>query len=176
MPPRPSASGFVVRVRPLVPALALASFLALAAFLAPPLARAQAAPADDVAIEYRQYLMSAVGFNMGAIGTILKNQLPLPGAVANHAHQLADSAKLIAPAFRQKASAGKTDAKPEIWSDWAKFEAAIADFEKAANGLATAAQGSDGAAIGAAVRALGDSCTGCHDPFRKPKEQSYKNR
>lgn len=139
-------------------------------------AQAQAAPSEQAVIEYRQLVMGAIGSNMGAIGGIMKNQLVLPGAVANHAQQMADAAKLIAPAFKQKLSAGKTDAKPEIWSDWAKFEKTIADYEKAAGNLATAAKGSDPAAVGLAVRALGESCGGCHDSFRKPKEESYKNR
>lgn len=139
-------------------------------------ARAQGAASEKAVIEYRQYLMSAVGYNMGAIGTILKNQLDRPGAVANHAQQMADAAKLMAAAFKQNVSRGKTDAKPEIWKDWAKFEKEIAEYEKAAAGLAAAARGSDPAAIGAATKALGDSCTDCHDSFRKPKEQSYKNQ
>lgn len=138
-------------------------------------AQAQAAT-DQPSIEYRQLVMGSIGSNMGAIGGIMKNQLALPGAIANHAHQMADAAKLIAPAFKQKVTAGKTDAQPEIWTDWAKFEAAAADYEKAATNLATAANGSDPAAVGLAVRALGESCGGCHDSFRKPKEESYKNR
>ncbi len=157
-------------------ALALLVGFAGGLALAPRDAAAQAAPSDQAVIEYRQLLMSAVGSNMGAIGGILKNQLVLPGAIANHAQQMADGAKLIGPAFKAKVSAGRTDAKPEIWSDWAKFEQAIADYEKAATSLATAAKGSDPAAVGLAVRTLGESCGGCHDTFRKPKEESYKNR
>ena len=139
-------------------------------------ASAQAAPTDRASVEYRQLVMGAIGSNMGAIGGIMKNQLALPGAVANHAQQMADAAKLVAPAFKQKVTAGKTDAKAEIWKDWAKFEKAIATYEKAASQLASAAKGSDPAAVGLAVRALGESCGGCHDSFRKPKEESYKNR
>lgn len=138
-------------------------------------ASAQAA-SDQGVIEYRQLLMSAVGYNMGAIGSVMKYGLDRPGAIANHAQQMADAAKLVAAAFKQNVAAGKTDAKPEIWRDWAKFEQAIADYEQAASKLAVAAKGSDPAATGAAMKALGESCTGCHDPFRKPKEQSYKNR
>jgi cytochrome c556 len=89
---------------------------------------------------------------------------------------MALAAKLMAPAFEQKVAAGKTDAKPEIWSDWPKFEKAVADYEKAAQNLAAAAQGGDPAATGGAVKALGDSCGGCHEKFRKPKEESYKNQ
>lgn len=144
--------------------------------LVPGEAAAQAAASEQGVVEYRQLLMSTVGSNMGAIGGILKYQLARPGAVANHAQQMVDAAKLIGPAFEQKVTAGKTDAKAEIWSDWAKFEKAIADYEKAATDLVAAAKGSDPAAVGLAVRALGESCGGCHDPFRKPKEESYKNR
>jgi cytochrome c556 len=147
----------------------------LAGSFAAPVVRAEGAPGDKAVIEYRQMVMSAIGSNMGAIGGILKNQLPLPGAVANHAQQMADAAKLIGPAFKQKVVAGKTDAKAEIWKDWAKFEKAIADYEKAATALASAAKGSDPAATGAAVKALGESCGGCHDSFRKPKEESFRN-
>lgn len=162
--------------RSFAPALALAASALSALVVAPRSASAQAAPADEAVIEYRQHVMSAVGYNMGAIGTIMKNQLVLPGAVANHAQQMADAAKLIAPAFERKVTAGKTDAKPEIWQDWAKFERAIADYQRAASDLAAAAKGSDPAATGAAVKALGESCSGCHESFRKPKEESYKNR
>lgn len=174
--PRP----VIARSRSLAPAfvVAVALFAALAGsrVLAPQAASAQAAASEQGVIEYRQLLMSAIGSNMGAIGGIMKNQLVRPGAVANHAQQMADAAKLIGPAFEQKVTAGKTDAKAEIWSDWAKFEQTIADYEKAAANLATAAKGSDPAAVGLAVRALGESCGGCHDPFRKPKEESYKSR
>jgi len=127
-------------------------------------------------IEYRQKVMSALGTNMGAIGDILKNRLDVPGAVANHAGQMADAAALIAPAFKKHLSEGATDAKPEIWADWAKFEDAIAGFEEAARSLASAANGDDPSAVGPAMRGLGKSCGGCHKPFRKPKEESYKNK
>jgi cytochrome c556 len=30
--------------------------------------------------------------------------------------------------------------------------------------------------LGARVKALGKSCGGCHETFRKPKEESYKNK
>lgn len=130
----------------------------------------------DPRIAYRQKVMSTIGTNMGALSDILKHQLEVPGGVANHAGQMATAAALIAPAFRPEVHAGPTDAKPDIWAKWAKFERAIADYEEAARGLEAAAKSGDGAAVGKAVKALGKSCGGCHKPFRKPKEESYKNR
>jgi cytochrome c556 len=131
---------------------------------------------DDPALKYRQSVMSIVGTNMGAIGDIMKNGLPLPGAIANHAGQMADSAALIGPAFKKKIVSGPTDAKGKIWNEWPKFEAAIAKFEEAARGLEAAAAGSEPSAVGPAMRALGKSCGGCHKAFRKPKEESYKKK
>lgn len=130
----------------------------------------------DPNIKYRQSLMSAIGANMGSIGDILKHQLDRPGAIANHAGQMADAAALIAPAFRDRVTAGPTDARPAIWKDWAKFEQAVADYEAAAKGLASAASGGDPAAIGAAMKQLGKSCGTCHKPFRKKNRNSYKRK
>jgi len=161
------------RLRRTIPA----ALAAVVAAVAPFAARAQAAaPSDKAVIEYRQAVMGAIGANMGAIGGILKNRLDRPGAIAIHAEEMAHSAKLIAPAFKDKVVEGKTDAKPAVWNDWTKFEKAIGDYEKAANDLATVAKGNDPAATGKAVKALGDACGACHDDFRKPKEESYKNR
>lgn len=139
-------------------------------------AHASDAAKASPALAYRQTVMSIIGTNMGAIGDIMKNGLEVPGAVANHADQMARSAALIAPAFTKQGLTGPTDAKPEIWQDWAKFEKAITDFEQAAENLRDAAQSGDAKATGQAMRALGKSCGGCHKPFRKPKEESYKNQ
>ena len=155
----------------------LLALLTLATAFAPAsLAGADDHEAGQAQIEYRQKLMSVIGTNMGAISDILKNRLAVPGGVANHANQMAEAAALIAPAFKKELTRGATDAKPEIWSDWAGFEEAIADYESAARTLAAAADGDDPSAVGPAMRGLGKSCGGCHKPFRKPKEESYKNK
>lgn len=135
-------------------------------------------PADNAPpeVKYRQTLMSIIGSNMGAIGDIMKNRLDLPGHIAVHAGEIAESAGLIAAAFKKNVETEWTDAKPDIWTDWKKFESAIADMQKAARDLEAAASGDDPAAVGPAVKALGKSCGGCHKPFRKPKEESFKHK
>ena len=140
------------------------------------LARADADDDDAGApteVAYRQKVMDNVGSNMGAIGDILKNGLMLPGAIAVHAHLMAESAQLIGPAFKKNVATKMTDAKPKIWKDWSKFESAIGDFKKAALDMEAAAKGGDMAAIGAAAKGLGKACGGCHKPFRQPKEKSF---
>ena len=83
---------------------------------------------------------------------------------------------LIASAFRKEITAGKTDAKPEIWQEWDKFQEAVKTLEQESGQLAEVAQGNDMEAIEAQVKKLAGACGNCHKPYRKPKEESYKNK
>ena len=132
---------------------------------------------DDKAwIEYRQKVMSAIGAEMGGIGDILKNGLPITPSIEYHATAISQSSHLVAPAFKQKVVAGATDAKPEIWSDPAKFQQAIDKMKSEADLLAAAVGEGNMDLVPERVKALGKSCGGCHESFRKPKEESYKNK
>lgn len=130
---------------------------------------------DDPLIQYRQKLMSANGAHMGSIGDILKNKLPLsPSHIAIHARAISETSKLIGPAFEKKITEGKTDAKAEIWQDWDKFLAAAKSLEEESARLAELAEKGDMQGVLPQVRKVGDACSGCHEPFRKPREESYK--
>ena len=132
------------------------------------------AQSDEAFIEYRQKVMQGISANMGAIGGILKNKLPYGSHIATHASEINMLSKLIEAAFKKESTAGKTDAKPEIWQDWDKFVAAAKAMGEESGKLAEVARTGDMDAIGAQVKALGKSCGDCHKPFRKPKEESYK--
>lgn len=58
----------------------------------------------------------------------------------------------------------KTEAKAEIWSDKAGFDAAAADYVKAFTAVKASA---DEASFKAAFPALGGSCKGCHEKYRQ---------
>ena len=131
---------------------------------------------DEDFIEYRQSVMDSIGDNMEGISDILKNQLPLVPSIEHHANALADASRLIAPAFQQKVVAGATDAKPEIWQQPDKFAEAARLMGTEAEALAAAVKAGKTAELGERVKALGKACGGCHQNFRKPKEESYKNR
>lgn len=130
---------------------------------------------DEAFIEYRQKVMQGISANMGAIGGILKNKLPYGSHIATHASEINMLSKLVEAAFKKEITAGKTDAKPEIWQDWQKFAGAVQALSQESTKLATMASGTDMAAISEQVKALGKACGDCHKPFRKPKEESYKN-
>ena len=139
-----------------------------------PLAGVQAQN-DEAFIEYRQKVMQSISANMGATGDILKNKLPQHSNIAHHAYQMQSASQLIASAFQKQLTAGKTDAKSDIWQDWNKFVEAAKELEAASGKLATVAQADDMDAIAAQVKEVSKACGGCHKPFRKPKEESYKN-
>ncbi len=148
--------------------------LSLALLLAAP---ATLAGADDGGhIDYRQKLMGAIGADMGAISDVLKYQLPLTSSLPGHAASLVTHADLIEAAFERQVVEGPTDAKAEIWQDPEGFREAIAAFRAEAEKLRVAGESGDMAAFGTQLRALGKSCNGCHKGFRKPKEESFRNR
>ena len=134
------------------------------------------AQSDEAHIEYRQKVMQSLGSNMGAIADILKNRLPLRDNIALHARNLNTTAELILSAFDKRITEGRTDAKPEVWTDRAGFEEATQALLDESAKLVDAAQGGDMQALLAQVKATGDTCGGCHEDYRVPKEQSYRNR
>lgn len=66
-------------------------------------------------------------------------------------------------------SGEKTAAKPDIWTNPAKFKAAQAAFIGQAARLQVAANGGNVDAIRAEAVKLGATCKGCHDTFRVPR-------
>jgi cytochrome c556 len=152
-------------------AAALAAGLALGAWAGP------AQGAEDAAyVEYRQKVMQGIGADMGAIGDILKHGLPFTASIAIHAAKIERAAALIGPAFEKRVVEGETDAKPEIWQEPEDWQEHIDALETAAANLEETAGGDDPEAVRAAVKKLGGACGDCHDDFRVPKEESYKNR
>lgn len=131
---------------------------------------------DEAFIQYRQKVMTSISANNGAIGDILKHKLPYQQHILVHAQEIQRMSTVIAEAFKKEITAGKTDAKPEIWKEWNKFTAAADTMGREAAQLATVAQSGDMDAIGAQAKKLGEACGSCHKPYRKPREESYKTR
>lgn len=152
--------------------------LAIAAQLGAGAAHAQADPAkaDEGALKYRQSLMESVGGDMAALSNLLKYGLAMPGHAVVHAQGLASHAKLVGAAFERKVIDGPTDSEPAIWEKTEDWKLAVSKFETETAKLVEVAQGTDPAALGVQLKATGKSCGGCHDSFRKPKEESFKRK
>ena len=85
----------------------------------------QAATAIDVkgTIQYRQNYMNAISGHTGAIRRLKDGRFSAAGHLQMHTDALAKLTRDIALLFPEGTSAGKTDAKPEIWENWSDFEA-----------------------------------------------------
>ncbi len=141
--------------------------LVLGAGLVSGTALGQADP--DNAIKYRQQIYKTLGANITGVVMNLKGEVEFPDAVAVHAQTLADTAPLALPAMMQNTAgqgSAQTQAKAELWDDWADFESLHDDMESAAMELAAAASAGDMAAVGQATQALGGACKACHDKYR----------
>ena len=146
--------------------------LVLAAAIA--LAAGAAGAADDPAnvIKYRRIVMGAISNHISAIAGIVKGKVSYTSHIAAHARAMHEMSTLLLDIFPEGSGVGKTRAKPEIWTQRAKFEDAIAAFREASGKLADIADSGDMAAIFAQVKRVGKTCGGCHKPFRKKKKKN----
>lgn len=132
--------------------------------------------ANGAHVKYRQQVMTAIGGHAGAIGTIIKSKLPMADAIAIHADAVAAAAVAVPASFKEEIAEGPTDAKPEIWGNMEDFLALNDKMREASLQLAEAAKGGDVKATRQALGAFSKSCGACHKAYRKPKEESYKER
>jgi len=147
----------------IVASLALA---AAAVTLAIP-AHAQFAKPED-AIKYRKAALTVMATHFGRVGAMVAGRVPFDAAAAASNAAIAESmSKLPWAAFVDGSGAGDTKAKPEIWTDNAKFKAASEKMQGAMSNLATVAKGGNLDAIKVAFGPVGGTCKACHDDFRK---------
>lgn len=138
------------------------------------LAFVQAQDDDAPVLAYRQRLMKGQGAGMGSIGDILKYKLPYSADIKTHASNISEYAKLIPGAFEKNIAMGKTDAQAVVWENWDDFTAKAKALEDAAAKLAASAESGEMRAMMPDVKALGEACRGCHDTYRKPREERFE--
>ena len=123
----------------------------------------------DAAIKYRQSAMALQGNHMARVFAMANGQVPFDAKVAaENIEIVAMLNRLQFTAFIDGSDKGNTRAKPEIWSEKDKFNAAIAKSQE--DVLKFAAAGKTGSLdqIKAAAGAVGESCKACHDTYQKP--------
>jgi cytochrome c556 len=142
--------------------------IALAAATAAHGAFAQAKPED--AIKYRQAAFIVMAKHFGSLGAMANGKAPYDAATAAaDADVLAVVAKLPFTAFGPGTDKGaiKTEAKPAIWKDTAKFKQADDDMQVAMDKLIPAARSGSVDQLKAAFGPTGKTCKGCHDSFKE---------
>lgn len=130
-------------------------------------ALAQFQKSED-AIEYRQGAFFVMGQHFGRIGAVVQGKAPFDAkTTADNAAIVATLSKLPFTAFGDDTKSGhNTKAKPEVWTDRAKFDAAATKMQEEVAKLDVAAKTGDLDQIKAAFGNAGKSCKACHDDFR----------
>ena len=127
--------------------------------------------ANEATIKYRQGHLAAMGGHTNAVLQLFGETKIPAERMASHARALVklthDLEADLAAMFPEGSGEGKTDALPKIWSDWEGFSEAAAKAKKAGDDVAAALDAQDNAAFGAAMKAMGGACKGCHKKFRK---------
>ena len=130
-----------------------------------------AAPKPEDVSDYRQSVFNIIGWNFKPIGAMVKGEVPFDAAaVARHAQYVEMMSKAAPEGFAKGSgpdAVKDTDAKPEIWTNSAKFETAMTDFQREAAKLAEVAKGGDEGAIKAQFGKTAETCKACHKEFRK---------
>jgi cytochrome c556 len=138
-------------------------------------AYAQMKPED--AIRARQSIMRVVALNFGPVAQMAQDKIPfnkdqfVANALRLESIWAMNPARFFAAGSETAVAgskiAGFTDVRPDIWSQPDKFKSAYDKAGEAIGNLAKAARSGDEKAMKTAAGALGKTCGGCHDDFRK---------
>ena len=130
-------------------------------------AAAQFAKPED-AVKYRKAAFTVMAAHFGRVGAMANGRVPFDAAAAQANMEVANAmAKLPFTAFGPGTDVGDTRAKPNIWSDNAKFTAAANKMVEEMGKLNAAAKTGNLDQIKAAFGPVGGACKACHDDFRK---------
>jgi cytochrome c556 len=147
-------------------AVSLAFAAAAFTLAVPVLAQSFQKPED--AIKYRKAAMTVMGTHFGALGAMANNRAPFDAqAAARHADVIALVSHLPFAGFVPGTDKGETRAKPEIWTEQAKFRGAADKMQSEVSKLAAAAKTGNLDNLKAAFGPAANSCKACHDDFRK---------
>jgi cytochrome c556 len=130
-------------------------------------AQAPFAKTED-AVKYRKNALFVMAQHFGRLGPVVKGERPYDkDEVAKNAAIAEQMSKLPWDGFVAGSDKGETGAKPEIWTDSAKFKSAAEKMQQEMSKLAQTTKGGDLNAVKAQFGETGKACKACHDDFRK---------
>jgi cytochrome c556 len=151
---------------PFTPAYYAITLLLCIGSLAMP-AHAQFAKAED-AIKYRKAALTVMGAHFGRVAAMASGRAPYDAKVAAENAALAEAmSKLPWAAFPEGSDKGETKAKPEIWTDKARFAESADKMQAELTKLNVAARVGTLDALKPAVASVAGTCKNCHDNFRQ---------
>ncbi|MGC0150854.1 c-type cytochrome [Chromobacterium vaccinii] len=139
----------------------------LLAAIAIPAAHADSTPAEIRSQAFKKMLLQS----FEPMGMAVRERAPYEKAKFE---QQAEAMRMLAAEpfkhFPANSITGKSRAKPEIWSQAAKFQADRDAFLKSVDNLAVVAKAGDLAAVKKAYGQVAQNCKTCHDAFRGPEK------
>ena len=146
--------------------LASLAIAAAAATLAAP-ASAQFAKPED-AVKYRQSALFVMAQHFGRIGAMVNGRVPYDAkAATENAEVVAEMAKLPWAGFGPGTDKISQKAKPEIWTEQAKFKEHNEKLVAETGKLLAAAKTNNLDNLKTAFGSTAATCKGCHDVYRK---------
>ena len=109
--------------------------------------------------------MKEMGRSMKRINDRLKSKGDLTGIAAD-AERIRTAAQKMPSLFPDGSTDEHSEAKPQIWKQWARFTDAARALQSEADALKGAALTESGPDLRTRVRAVTAACTACHDEFR----------
>ena len=152
--------------------LLVATLTTLAALASLPAAAQFQKPED--AIKYRQSALTVMANHFGRVAAMAQGKIPFDAkAAADNAQIVSTLVRLPFTAFGDGTDKGAPNrAKPEVWSQNAKFKEASEKLIAEVAKLDAAAKSGNLDQIKAAAGGVGGACKGCHDDFRAEKYSS----
>jgi cytochrome c556 len=123
----------------------------------------------EKAVNYRQAVFTAMGYNFGPMVAMVKGEIAWDGEqFAKRASRVADLATMPWEGFGEAtAEVPNTDAKAAIWEDPDKFGRLQDQLAKRTAKLAEAAAGgAQRGEVAQAFKRVGETCKSCHDDYK----------
>ena len=128
---------------------------------------ASAADKPEYAVAYRQGIMTAMAWNIGPLGKMIKGDLEFDAARFAF---LAQRAALLAPmaleGFTPNTAAVKSHAKAELWQHQDDFKQRLEDLQTATAELAKIATAGDETRMRLLFGDTVKICKSCHDEYQ----------
>ena len=122
----------------------------------------------EAAIHYRQNVFGAIVWNFGPMSAMVRGKIPYDKVLfERHAIRVSQLAPMLLEGFPKGSEAGaETEARSEIWANWADFQSKMKTFEVESAALARLAKVGTLDAVKAQFGKVGASCKACHDKYK----------
>lgn len=121
---------------------------------------------QNPAVKARMAAMSAISEHMKSLGMMARGATAFDAEAARAAAAaIADHAAAVPGLFEANETDPRSEARPEIWTNFEDFGAKAAELESIAAGLSASITAPED--LGPALGGLGANCRSCHSVYRE---------